>query len=383
MRSVLMLLGVVLHSARPYDSYTWRVKDADTHVAFDGLLWLLHLFRMPAFFVVAGYFTMLLLSRRSTSVFLRERLRRILVPLLVTMWTINVVQSWFLGRNRAAGAEGFLEGVLLPDLWSGKLTGHLWFLVCLVAYIVVSAMLAPALRRLTTPGAESLRLRASALTFNLMLAIAVLAPLAVAVIEKLTAPALSHVVLGLISPVDVLTYLPFFVVGVVLHASPPILERFARHDASVIALAACGVMGLYLTAGQDDLVGRSLQIVSRSLLVWMAVRMVFSLFRRALDTESVTFLYLSDASYTVYLTHHLIVVVLATWLLPLQIDAWIKFLLVLTTTSLLTLAIHHFLIRRSAALGYLFNGRALDAGRRGRSEISALAVAANQRVHDS
>ena len=64
MRSVLMLLGVVLHAARPYDSNDWQVKDAARLELLDGLVAGIHLFRMPAFFVVAGYFAMYLLVRR-------------------------------------------------------------------------------------------------------------------------------------------------------------------------------------------------------------------------------------------------------------------------------------------------------------------------------
>jgi hypothetical protein len=66
MRSVLMLLGVVLHSARPYDSREWQVKDVDTLPMLDGLVEAIHLFRMPAFFVVAGYFAMFLVLRQPT-----------------------------------------------------------------------------------------------------------------------------------------------------------------------------------------------------------------------------------------------------------------------------------------------------------------------------
>lgn len=367
MRSVLMLLGLVLHSARPYDTGAWRVKDAQTDVVFDGLIWILHLFRMPAFFVVAGYFAMLLLSRRPTAFFLRERMARVGMPLLATLLSVNVIQSWYLGRSGAATLSDFIQHVLIPDWWSGQLVGHLWFLVCLAVYFLIAAMFAPALRRLAAPEDAGASTRATALTFHLMLAVAIFAPLALAVVAKLAAGALNLVILGLVSPATLLFYLPFFAVGAVLWSRPQMLDHFARHDLTIIALGLCAALFVYLTQGHEDIANRLLQIVSRSLLVWMAIRVVFSLFRRWANTPSPAFRYLSDASYSIYLFHHLVVVVVASLLLPVTIDAWAKFLIVLSSASLVSLAVHHFLVLRYGWLRYLFNGRAMGRGRIGKS----------------
>src|SRR5688500_12766151 len=66
-RAAMMLLGLVLHSAASY-TYTplrdaWPFHDPPGLVAFEILLLFIHLFRMPAFFVVAGFFAALLYYR--------------------------------------------------------------------------------------------------------------------------------------------------------------------------------------------------------------------------------------------------------------------------------------------------------------------------------
>ena len=365
MRSVLMLLGVVLHSARPYDSTDWPVKDAQTNVILDGLTWTVHLFRMPAFFVVAGFFAMFLLFRRPAAFFLRERMARVGIPLLATLLSVNVLQSWYLGRSETATLSEFVERVLIPYWWSGGLIGHLWFLVCLAVYFLIVATFAPTMRRMAARQDAGASTRDTAFTFYLMLVTAILARLALGAVSKLAAGKLDLVIFGLASTSVILFYLPFFAVGAVLCARPKMLDRFARHDLSVIVPGLCAALVVYLTQGHEDIATKSLHIVSRSLLVWMTIRVVFSLFRRWANAPSRSFRYLSDASYSIYLFHHLVVVVVASMLLPVAIDAWAKFLIVLSSASIVSLAVHHFLILRYGWLRYLFNGRAMGRGRAG------------------
>jgi glucan biosynthesis protein C len=72
MRSVLMLLGVVLHAVNPYAlDGDWLVVDSQRSAVLGWLGAAIHVFRMPAFFVVAGYFAMLMLRRYPAPGFLR------------------------------------------------------------------------------------------------------------------------------------------------------------------------------------------------------------------------------------------------------------------------------------------------------------------------
>lgn len=357
MRGVLMLLGVVLHSARPYSSGTWRVNDVQEIPALDAVGSSLHLFRMPAFFVVAGFFAMYLVCHRPTGVFLRERMQRVGVPLVVMLFSVNVAQLWFLSAGRHGSAESFFRETLLPALMDGNLASHLWFLACLAIYFAMTAAVAPQLRRMAAIRPERWSPRTTDSIFVVALAAGVGAPLATAVVAKLL-PSLDAYVLGLVQFSTVLGYLPFFAVGVMLCAYPRMLDRFARITPWVVVLALCAGAGMYVASGQESLAGKALFVLSRALLAWMVVRAVFWFFRRYLDRPSATFRYLSDASYSVYLFHHIVVILAATWLLGVDTSGWLKFIAVLTIASLIPLAVYHFLIRRHALLARLFNGAA-------------------------
>jgi glucan biosynthesis protein C len=377
MRSVLMLLGLVLHAARPYDTGSWRVKDLQQWPLLDGLVSTLHLFRMPAFFVIAGFFAMYLVRRRPTGVFLRERLRRVLVPLVVVLLTVNVLQAWFVARFVQGDTTDLLTGVLLPQFWSGSLVSHLWFLVCLAVYFAGTALAAPLLRRMGE-WQPTLSPRGSAFALAGIIAVAVATPVAAAVLGKLLAPLLHQHWFGLVHPMTLLEYLPFFAVGIVLCAFPALLERFSRVTWPAVVFAAVGGAGLYLVNGRDGVAWKAIALASGALLAWMAIRAVFALFRRVADRPSKTFRYLSDASYSIYLFHHVIVIVAATWLLPLAIGAGAKFVIVLAVAASGSLAVYHVLIRPSAVLSYLFNGAIRPTVRPG--DADAVTAARSQRA---
>src|SRR6266545_4802893 len=81
LRGTMMLLGIYLHAAVAYSRHgSWPWKDGSTTGVFDLTLGLIHVFRMPVFYCLAGFFAAFLLEHRGTAGFLKNRMVRILVP---------------------------------------------------------------------------------------------------------------------------------------------------------------------------------------------------------------------------------------------------------------------------------------------------------------
>lgn len=63
-----MLLGLVFHSAASFAAAPlglgWKYKDSETSIVFDVFVFLIHVFRMPIFFIIAGFFAALLYYQR-------------------------------------------------------------------------------------------------------------------------------------------------------------------------------------------------------------------------------------------------------------------------------------------------------------------------------
>lgn len=124
LRAAMMLLGVLLHVACSYQLGTadtgWPYRDPQQSLGATVLVLGVHLFRMPLFFVLAGFFGALLVAKRGKRGFVRQRLYRLGVPLVVGVLTVVPL----LGL-----AFAFAHGVHAAwKPWPDGSLAHLWFL---------------------------------------------------------------------------------------------------------------------------------------------------------------------------------------------------------------------------------------------------------------
>ena len=131
-----MLLGIVLHATLPYFAriagieFMWPVDD-DQSLAMFLLFDFIHLWRMPVFFLLAGFFAHLVLARRSVAAFMCDRLQRIAVPLVLFAGVMAVILPalWTYGWKGEFVVDA---GVLDPRRWpylASQATplAHLWW----------------------------------------------------------------------------------------------------------------------------------------------------------------------------------------------------------------------------------------------------------------
>ena len=85
LRAFALFLGIYFHASLSYmpGLDEWVVTDSST----GPVIWLLsgfsHLFRMSLFFFIAGYFARLVYHRKGFGYFVRDRAKRIALPLLM------------------------------------------------------------------------------------------------------------------------------------------------------------------------------------------------------------------------------------------------------------------------------------------------------------
>ena len=92
LRGGMMMLGIVLHAAEFYLAAPPPAlpmpTDRNTSYVFDLLFHFIHSFRMPTFFVLAGFFTSLLVEKRGIRGTYENRAARILGPFLAGLVTV-------------------------------------------------------------------------------------------------------------------------------------------------------------------------------------------------------------------------------------------------------------------------------------------------------
>ena len=350
-RAILMTLGIFIHAADVYSVRSpWIVHDVQTGRFFDILGWTIHLFRMPSFYMIAGFFCAFSLRRYGVLAFLKLRSIRIGVPLVVTALLINncqaLFQLWF-QRAHPLSAPWPISSV--KSIWlNGTWLFHLWFLVYLLLYLYIAAgafHFAPSvIDRVRTELA-----RVPEPVILMAMPFASLCAHAVVVV----APMLKTSILGFIQIPLFLDYSPFFAYGYFCFVRGN--RVFCSRWTAAVWLLALGVGGSI----PDVLDGRGiLGNYCYYAQTWGASLLCLTVFQKCLNRTSSAFRSLSDASYSIYLFHHIIVVVLGALLVDM---AWVgapaKFATVVIATFAAGLILHKYAVSRYRLLSLLFNGR--------------------------
>ena len=343
-RGILMMLGVVLHTANIYSTGGgWLVWDAERSSFFDWLTELVHVFRMPAFFWISGYFCALTFQRNGAAGLVQKRLPRLALPLISAWVVLNITQEILLALWQGERiSTAILDGVPLY---------HLWFLVDLLLYIGVAALLLPRLGCLA-----SLNHQLDRLPLWAMLPALAVFSVALTIAARLTGVAYENV-FGLTSLFRLATYAPFFAVGIVMFDHKAARETFLRTPVALILIAL--PIALYAKAYTHDhgaLVGEA-ALTLEYLAIWVSVAAVLRIFHALFRTDSPITRFLSDAAYSVFLFHHIIVATLGAALLAYPLGAWVKFILVAGISLSLSALIHVTLIAPNPVARRLFNGK--------------------------
>lgn len=382
LRGAMMMLGIVLHAAWLYLAEpppTMPIPtDRNNSVVFDVVFAFIHSFRMPTFFVLAGFFTSLLVEKRGLAGAYKDRARRVLAPLaagIVTILPVTgllLIDFWLsarfgthdlipdlkdlttLGQEMVAKAP---PGTAHPDQ---PTLGHLWFLY----YLCYFYLLIPVCRFLA---GHSLKIEDRLKRW-------LASPLLLPVFALYTSATLwpyhgGQVHEGFIffKPhlPSLVYYGSFFVFGYLFHACRDFLQALAR-NVSLWAVFAVILFPLAMVASQldNDVGGTSTAlhlgaVIANGLCTWALIYFFLGLAQRFFDRESPWIQYVSQSSYWVYLVHMPLVCLAGWWLVQFDLPAALKFLLACGFTAALAFLSFHYGVQKTW-LGVFLHGRRLD-----------------------
>ncbi len=350
-RAIMMWLGIVLHVSLNHLTFPTPIpwKDPQTSVVADLLFLLIHSFRMPAFFLLSGFLTAMLLHKRGTEALVRNRLRRLALPFAV-FWPILLVGMGFLAKQ-------FMQDDSLP-LQGRKLTigpMHLWFIYYLLMYVLMAAAVG---RFIPQP----VRRAWSALISHWW-AIPLLAlPLGLA---GAFAPAgMVHTNQSFMPNAGALLYYGvFFLMGWAAYADrTAFAARVGRYWPGYLAAGAVFFLAFLGLLGQDKITGGMAPYIAlangMTALLWSLG--VIGLFVRFLPDQNKLLRYLADSSYWVFLVHMLGTIGFGALLYNAPLGAGAKMVINIVATTAACLLSYHFLVRNTW-VGRLLNGKAAPA----------------------
>lgn len=110
-----MLLGVVLHACLAYMGPYWHVHDRGESGLLTAVYAAIHGWRMELFFLIAGYFTAMVLRRTGPAGMLQRRLRRLFLPFLFGAVVILPLTHWVIKAAEAQRDHKAMTALVLTD----------------------------------------------------------------------------------------------------------------------------------------------------------------------------------------------------------------------------------------------------------------------------
>lgn len=372
-RAFALLLGVVLHATMSF-FLPIPAQDVSPSVALGVTFYVIHMFRMTLFFVIAGFFAHLTFHRRGARAFVKDRAKRIVVPMTVG-WVIlapvtTAIVIWGLMRTFPDGAPADAPA---PAPQGFPLT-HLWFLYYLcVCYVLVLSARAAFVSLLDPKGTlrAAIDARFGALLRSAVAPLIFALPLFAVFVSDASWPAWFGIQTpdtGLLPQLPALAgFVTAFLVGWLLHRQTGLLavldRRWALHlGLAVLLTAGClAIMGAAPDLSAPTVVPggarmRLLYAAAYTVAIWCWSFGVLGGSLRFFRAERAAMRYIADASYWIYLAHLPVVFALQVLLMRWPMHWALKFSLIVGVTVGVLLLTYRWFVR-GTIIGEVLNGR--------------------------
>ncbi|MEL6360474.1 MAG: acyltransferase family protein [Pseudomonadota bacterium] len=373
-RGGALLLRVVFHAAFSFfpGDQVWIVVDSARSETVSGPAFVVHIFRMTIFFMLAGYFARMQTYRLGTLKFTTDRLKRIGAPLLIfwvpMMVCFTALAIWSLVKANG-GTMPENPPPPPPLTWQTFPLTHLWFLYVLLLFYGIALSFTTVLSWLGLKDAIGRAADAALRPVSKigLLPILLSAPVALAFVLE----SAWHPFFGIPSPdqgfipnrIAMVSYGIAFSVGWVMQRDLDHL-RYATRPWPMFLIAAILATGYCLTA-----VGLEVRYVQPlpkfasiaypifyAFAVWFWTFGLIGLGLKVWGRESKIRRYIADSSYWLYIIHLPIVMALQIWMSDWAWSAELKFVAILAISIPLMLLSYEFFVRYTF-VGALLNGR--------------------------
>jgi len=381
-RAYALLLGVVLHSSAAFlQGFPIPVWFDEPSTGAAVVYYVIHMFRMSAFFLIAGFFARVLVERRGTKAFVKDRLKRVAVPLVLFGPVVMIMISvgfvlgalphgvdYLMQMAQAAQPAPAAEGAAQPA-GGGINLAHLWFLYYLLLFYALTLAIRYVVLAVDKNGVLARAAdRVLAFVMRGVWAPALIALPLVAYLYPLESWAEW---LGLPAPfaltpnvMALIGYGVAFGLGWLLNRQVQLLLDLQKlwpiYLTAAIALTVFCITTIGTTprwagpnlAGTDRLLYTAAYVVG----MWCWILGFVGAAVRFLSKPSPVTRYLADASYWVYLMHMATVLFFITLLNPLGWNWSIKVTISVAGSMAILLVTYHYLVRFTW-IGAILNGR--------------------------
>lgn len=344
-RAILMILGVFYHSSLIYRPLsTWTAVHHESHVWFSYFSTFSASFRMPAFFIIAGFFYLLILKKKGIINGMKDRLIRLFIPMIFIGFTLNYVPN-LLSENYA------FPNTVYEYVRSGDWLRHTWFLGNLICYCIVCA----AVLNIKIFS----RVWEKVFSWKLMLFFVLLLPAVIALIKDQTWRLTGYDNYFFITSKYLLVFFPYFILGMFIYAQKDILLRYITLPVTVFCFIF-SLMFLSLMVVFPEMDKSFYLIIKQYLTLFLCIGMICFLSLSSTIFNQKLVRKVADSSYTIYLLHSPLIIALYYLIFSTSnMNIFGQYAIICSSTLLVSYFFHNYVVNKVKFLALLINGKFL------------------------
>ncbi|MCG6192446.1 acyltransferase family protein [Leptospira sp. FAT2] len=352
LRSFALLLGLVFHVAIVYAAeIKYPLRNEERSEFFDVFGEWVHVFRMPLFFFLSGYFTEAIFRAKPLKDFLRMRIFRIFIPTVVGVLLFAPMQS-YISLLQDGERISYLDFYIQIFLNGNIRPSHLWFLYFLILFTILHLFVRKATLPLTALLKKEPAQKGFAQEWKTITVFTFISFAGTCMINLYFMKDESRFA---IEPVNFVYNYTFFLCGSLLISKEKLLLEPQSDRFWIWApLALLTFWGFYEISRIDPFWSyfgytgdwrRILHILSKCAAGWLMIRLLIGLFQKFFDFKNEQTEYMRTASLPIYLVHHPVSLLAGYFVVHTSLGLAEKFVLHLFLVFSITFAIYHFLIR--------------------------------------
>lgn len=353
MRGILILLILIIHSLQVFNpKKTWLIYTDEGIDFVPYIIDFLMLFTLTSFFIMSGFFAAMSIHKVGSKKFLETRMKRILIPIFVTALILNSLQAYILIDN------GWMEFELLVYIQKGGWVSHLWFLINLVIYFLILYIGVKFFKFMLKKIVVMIELLF--LKTNISIILFLLSFLTVLLIAAMSMISKYWHFSEIINLHAIAFYLPFFFLGILMYHNKDMLEKFTKISINTFLFISLSLLLSHYLMDFEGNLYKFLYFFFFTVAHFFTSALCFHLFYKYANSKSRIFLFLSEASYSVYLFHHVLVVGVGLLFIKYGIGDIGGLFLLMFIVGTISLLIHALLISKINILSFLFNGKTME-----------------------
>lgn len=356
LRVLVFSLLIFYHIGMFFVPWGWHIKN---NITLDSLVWPMTFsseWRLASLFLISGMGTRFALAKRTREQYMGERVKRLLIPLIVGMLLIIPAQV-YVERVAYNGYEGSYSYFLLNDAFrgiypSGNISWHhLWFLPYLLIFSLILTPIFLSLRN--HPEMTFLKRQRSLLSKSAWCLFIYVLPLWL--IEVFVEPffPVTHALVD-----DWYTFIFFLIIFFYGFNFISIGDAFWKAiDLLKLKALLMGIIAFalyyWIRHQEDGLVVHIVEALIKivNLMSWLIV--IFGFGAKYLNRPSKLLSYCNTAVYPFYIFHQTVTIVLALWIYNNDWPIFIKFVYLVIGTFFISWILYEF-VRRVKFLRPLF-----------------------------